>query len=62
MNYFFSIKETLAQWQLVFFITALIYFCGNGWFCRFLSTDVQPWAQVALDGEDGEEEQREDNE
>lgn len=49
--FFYTQKQTRAEWQIVFYIAAAIYLFGAVFFIIFASGELQPWSMVEQ-GED----------
>lgn len=50
---YLTTKNTAAEWQLIFWITAFVYALGVVFFAIFVSGDLQPWNNLPEPDEEG---------
>jgi len=52
---YLTTQNTAQEWQLIFWITALVYFIGIVFFAIFVSGDLQPWNTVKENDDEDED-------
>ena len=53
---FLSLQQTQAEWQIVFYISAVIYSFGAVFFVIFADGEIQSWARPYMFEEEGGDE------